>query len=277
MLPRLGLVPPGSPAGGLDTSGTVLVTGGTGALGSLLSRHIAGSHGARHLLLISRAGEGAPGARELRTDLASAGAQVRIEACDAADRGTLAALLDGVRPPVSAVLHIAGVLEDTLLDGLSGQRLAAVLRPKADAAWHLHELLPQAGSFVLFSSAAGMFGNRGQAGYAAGNCFLDALARLRAARGLPALSLAWGPWRNEAGMAGTAARGGPLAPLTDQQGLDLFDAALRTPEPVIAPLLIWGKAPFTGAERAAARPGPPDRDGGWPRCRRRSAAPRCSG
>jgi len=263
MIPRLRQVPHGSSTGAIDTSGTVLVTGGTGALGSLLSRHVVSAHGARHLLLISRAGQDAPGARELRAELASRGADVRIEACDAADRAKLAAVLADASPPVSAVLHVAGVVDDAVLGALTRQRVSDVLRPKVDAAWHLHELLPHAGSFVLFSSAAGMLGNRGQAGYAAGNCFLDALARFRAARGLPAVSLAWGPWQNEAGMAGTTARGGPLTPLTDQQGLDLFDAALRTPEPVIAPLLLRGETPFTPARKPSHRASAPEEGGTW--------------
>ncbi len=263
MIPRLSHVPRGSSTGVIDTSGTVLVTGGTGALGSLLSRHIVGNHGARHLLLISRTGEQAPGARELRAELASREAQVRIEACDAADRAKLAVILAAASPPVSAVLHVAGTVDDAVLESLTEQRVRGVLRPKVDAAWHLHELVPDAGSFVVFSSAAGMFGNGGQASYAAANCFLDALARFRAVRGLPALSLAWGPWRNEAGMAGTAARGGPLAPLTDRQGLNLFDAALRTPGPVIAPLLLRGRTPFTGARKPPPAARTPDRLSAW--------------
>jgi thioesterase domain-containing protein len=265
MIPRLSQVPHGSSAGAIDTSGTVLITGGTGALGSLLSRHVVSTYAARHLLLISRAGEDAPGARELRVELASHGADARIEACDASDRERLEAVLTSASPPVSAVLHAAGVVDDAVLDALTRQRVSDVLRPKADAAWHLHELLPHARSFVLFSSAAGMLGNRGQAGYAAGNCFLDALARFRAARGLPAMSLTWGPWHNEAGMAGTTTRGGPLAPITDQQGLDLFDRALRTPEPVIAPLLIRGKTPFADAHKPSPRTSAPDEPGTWQR------------
>jgi acyl transferase domain-containing protein/thioesterase domain-containing protein len=264
-IPRLTPVPHGSSPGAIDTSGTILITGGTGALGSLLSRHIVSTHQARHLLLVSRAGENAPGARELRAQLASHGADVRIEACDASDRAKLEAILASASPPVSAVLHVAGVVDDAVLDAQTRQRVSDVLRPKADAAWHLHELLPHARSFVLFSSAAGMLGNRGQAGYAAGNCFLDALARLRTACGLPAVSLAWGPWQNEAGMVGTTERGGPLAPITDQQGLDLFDTALRTPEPVIAPLLIRGKRPFADAQAPSPRTGAPDEPGTWQR------------
>jgi hypothetical protein len=137
----------------------------------------------------------------------------------------LEALLASADPPVSAVVHAAGVLDDGVLEFLTPERVAEVLRPKVDAAWYLHELTGS--SLVLFSSVAGLLGNAGQGSYAAANAFLDALARHRAARGMPGVSLAWGPWADEAGMAGGAAAG-PLAPLTGRQGLDLFDAALGT-------------------------------------------------
>jgi len=270
MAPRLSPLPrgQGGQGGAIDTSGTVLVTGGTGGLGSLLSRHLVNRHGARHLLLISRSGVDAPGARQLREDLAAAGAEVRIVACDVADRGKLAPVVASAVPPVSAVVHAAGVVDDAVFDALTQRRLADVLRPKADAAWHLHDLLPKVRSFVLFSSAAGVLGNRGQASYAAGNSFLDALARFRVARGLPAVSLAWGPWQNEAGMAGGGARRGRLVPLTDRQGLDLFDSALGARGPVLAPLLIRGKAgvlPLTAVSNPAGpvRSVAPDEAGNW--------------
>lgn len=262
-------LPPPSTVETLDTSGTVVITGGTGALGALISRHIVHRYKARHLLLLSRSGLEAPGAPKLLEELTKTiqsdgwndtNVRVEVVACDIADRATLAAVLAqntvGVDarvnratipgkistaplPPVSAVIHCAGVLDDALIgDGegdeqrnmLTVQRISHVLRPKADGAWHLHELVPRACSFVLFSSAAGILGNGGQAAYAAANCFLDALARLRSARGLSSVSLAWGPWVSEGGMHGTGTRrsdASALVPFTDQQGLDLFDAALR--------------------------------------------------
>ncbi len=223
LVPRLAPVAGGA-AGTIDVSGTVLVTGGTGALGSLLARHLVTAHRARHLLLASRTG--GPGDP-------IPGASVRIESCDVADRQALETLLASADPPVSAVVHAAGVLDDGVLESLTPQRVADVLRPKVDAAWHLHELTSS--SFVIFSSVAGLLGNAGQGSYAAANAFLDALARHRVARGLPAISLAWGPWANDAGMAG-GVQAGSLVPLSDRQGLGLFDAALGAGEPVLAPL-----------------------------------------
>jgi acyl transferase domain-containing protein len=243
LVPRLAPVACGA-VGAIDVSGTVLVTGGTSALGSLLARHLVTAHGARHLLLASRTG-GAP--RSPSPGDWVPGASVRIEACDVADRPALDALLASTDPPVSAVVHAAGVLDDGVLESLTPERVADVLRPKVDAAWYLHELTSS--SFVLFSSVAGQLGNAGQGSYAAANAFLDALARHRAARGLPAISLAWGPWANEAGMAGGVAAGS-LVPLTDRQGLGLFDAALGAGEPVLAPLAGYAR-PSRPAARAA--------------------------
>ncbi|WP_190127196.1 type I polyketide synthase, partial [Streptomyces inusitatus] len=227
----------GLPAGrGLDPAGTVLITGAGGTLGGLLARHLVEEHGVRHLLLTSRRGAAAEGAARLTEELTGAGARVVWAACDAADRAALAGLLGSVPEsrPLTAVVHAAGVLDDGTVESLTAERMDRVLRPKVDAALHLHELTRDLdlAAFVLFSSAAGVFGNAGQANYAAGNTFLDALAQHRRARGLTAVSLAWGLWDDEAGMAGTLAdhdrerlSRGSMNPLSAAEGLALFDAA----------------------------------------------------
>ncbi|WP_413116632.1 type I polyketide synthase [Streptomyces sp. CY1] len=182
---------------GWRPAGSVLVTGGTGALGGHVARWLART-GAEHLVLTSRRGMAAEGAVELKAELEALGARVTVAACDAADRAALAALLEGIpaQSPLSAVVHTAGVLDDGVIDALTVERAAGVLRPKVDAVRNLHELTAgmDLSAFVLFSSAAGTIGGPGQGSYAAGNAYLDALAAQRRADGLPATSIAWGAW-----------------------------------------------------------------------------------
>ncbi|WP_030950296.1 type I polyketide synthase, partial [Streptomyces sp. NRRL S-646] len=222
----------------LDPDGTVLVTGGTGGLGALVARHLVTEHGIRHLLLASRRGLEAPGAGELVAELAELGAQAEIAAVDVADRDQVAAMLDtvSVDHPLTAVVHTAGVLDDGVLASLTPDRLVRVMRPKADATVHLHELTRDAdlSAFVVFSSVAGTFGGAGQANYAAANAFLDAFAVTRRSSGLPAAALAWGPWAPGAGMTAELteadlrrmAREG-MQPLAPEQALGLLDTVLE--------------------------------------------------
>ncbi|MFJ9692894.1 type I polyketide synthase [Kitasatospora sp. NPDC101183] len=236
----------GTAASAWDPSGTVLVTGGTGGLGALVARRLVAEHGVRRLVLAGRRGADAPGAEKLAAELAELGAEAVLATCDVADREALAALI--AEHPPTAVVHLAGVLVDGPVTALTADRLDLVFRPKADAAWHLHELtreLPLT-AFVTYSSIAGTLGTAGQANYAAANAFLDALAELRRAQGLPAASLAWGLWD-----LGAAAGGGMgdglgqadlarfrrlgVAPLTEADGMPLFDLALGLGLPVTVP------------------------------------------
>ncbi|RCG13229.1 SDR family NAD(P)-dependent oxidoreductase, partial [Streptomyces reniochalinae] len=231
----------GVSAGPCFGEGTVLITGGTGALGEVTARHLVSRHGARRLLLASRSGPAATGIAELVAELEELGAHVTVAACDTADHDAVADLLAAIPAahPLTAVLHVAGVLEDATVTSLTPEGLRTVMRPKVDAAWNLHRLTRHLGlsAFVMFSSIAGTFGNPGQANYAAANTFLDALAHHRHAHGLPALSLAWGLWEESTGMTGTLtsadrsrlSRGG-LTPLATDRALHLFDQALTTPQ-----------------------------------------------
>ncbi|MBK3585786.1 SDR family NAD(P)-dependent oxidoreductase, partial [Streptomyces sp. MBT57] len=247
LVPRLARTAPPQDAGAAPGwgDGTVLVTGATGALGAVLARHLVRQHGVRHLLLVSRRGANAPGSAELSAELAGSGAEVTVAACDVADRDQVAALLGTVpaEHPLTGVVHTAGVLDDTTVSSLTPERLDAVLRPKTDAAWHLHELTRDLdlSAFVLYSTVAGLLGTAGQANYAAGNTFLDALAAHRRALGLPGTSLAWGLWAEASALSGhlsdadlrRLARSG-LRPLSTDDAMGLFDAAPGTGEALLA-------------------------------------------
>ncbi|MFH8979150.1 SDR family NAD(P)-dependent oxidoreductase, partial [Streptomyces sp. NPDC017890] len=241
LVPRL--APASVPDG--DTAvwdrGTVLITGGTGTLGGLVARHLVSEHGARDLVLAGRGGPEAPGAGELAAELEALGARVRLAACDVGDRAALAGLLDTL-PELRAVVHTAGAVADGVIGSLAPDQVDAVLWPKADAAWHLHELTRELelDAFVLFSSAVGVLGNAGQANYAAANAFLDALATHRRAQGRTAVSVAWGFWEQRSGLTTHLSdedlarlRGQGTAPLPVRQGLELFDTACRSADAVL--------------------------------------------
>ncbi|WP_425553671.1 type I polyketide synthase [Dactylosporangium salmoneum] len=220
--------------------GTVLVTGGTGALGALVARHLVSAYGVRDLLLLSRRGPAAPGADELAAGLRAAGATVDVAACDVADREQLAAALAG--RTLTGVVHAAGTLDDGTVAALTPDRVRAALRPTADALAHLDELTAGAGLalFVVFSSIAGQLGNPGQANYGAAKTFLDAFAQRRRAAGRPATALAWGQWAVDGGLgAGAeparAARSG-MRPWGPADGLAAFDMAVRRPEALLLPV-----------------------------------------
>ncbi|MEV4270030.1 type I polyketide synthase, partial [Micromonospora aurantiaca (nom. illeg.)] len=228
--------------------GAVLVTGGTGALGALVAEHLVSVHGVRSLVLVSRRGPEAAGAGELSERLSALGASVRVVACDVTDRDQVFGLVAEVAAEgrLAGVVHTAGVLDDGVVEGLTAERLRAVLAPKVSAGWFLHEATASLDLdlFVVFSSVAGVLGSPGQSAYAAGNAFLDGLAVWRRQLGLPAVSLAWGMW-DTAGMAASiggndrarTARAG-LRPMNARTGLELFDAAVGAERAVLVPAAI---------------------------------------
>ena len=224
--------------------GTVLITGATGMVGTVLARHVVSVYGVRHVVLASRRGDRAEGAAELAAELKRAGAQVQVLACDVADREAVAGLLAQLAqrcPPLRGVIHAAGVLDDAVITSLTPDRVDAVLRAKVDAAWNLHELTRDLdlSMFVLCSSIAATVGAPGQGNYAAANAFLDGLATHRRAVGLPGVSLAWGLWEQPSAMTAHLSgrdlarigRSG-LAAMNPEQALKLFDAALAIDHPV---------------------------------------------
>lgn len=233
----------------LDPAGTVLITGGLGELGSALAVHLVRAHGARRLVLLSRRGGNAPEAGSFVRELEAAGAErVDLVAGDVADRAAVAAVLEGIDPghPLTAVFHLAGVLDDGLVEGFTAERLHRVMAPKVQGARLLDELTERLdlAAFVLFSSAAGTLGTAGQSGYAAANATLDALAANRRKRGLAGLSLAFGLWE-QAGVGMTAHLGKAelgrlrrqgIGALTLAEGLNALDVALARPETQLMPV-----------------------------------------
>ncbi|MGW2332138.1 type I polyketide synthase, partial [Streptomyces sp. NPDC001700] len=192
---RLESAPMAGPASVWRPRGTVLITGGTGALGAHVAKWLAKA-GADHLVLLSRRGSEAPGATALETELTALGARVTIAACDVTDRAALAGVLSPLSGRLTAVVHLAGTVQfggsiDADLDAYTD-----VFRAKVTGATHLDDLVGDENldAFILFSSASAVWGGTGQAGYAAANAFLDALVQQRRARGLPGTSVAWGSW-----------------------------------------------------------------------------------
>ncbi|SFW88484.1 type I polyketide synthase [Amycolatopsis australiensis] len=250
-----------APAREWQPHGTVLVTGGTGAVGAHIARWLARS-GAEGLVLLGRRGPAAPGAAKLAAELTALGAEVAVVACDVTDREALAAVLDAIpaERPLTAVLHAAAVLDDGVLDRLDAGRFETVLRPKALAAAVLHEATRalDLDAFVLFSSVAGTLGNSGQAGYAAANAYLDALAVARRAEGLPATSIGWGAWagsRATEGVAGqTRTRRGAAGAMEPAMAITAMATALAHDDTaVVLADLDWTRL---GPALTAGRPNP---------------------
>ncbi|MEU5980640.1 beta-ketoacyl synthase N-terminal-like domain-containing protein, partial [Streptomyces sp. NPDC047315] len=261
LVPRLARThpPQDGPPPALDPEGTVLITGGTGTVGSLVAEHLVRTWGVRHLVLAARRGPDAPGAAELTERLTALGASVRVVAADVSAADAVTALVADVDPghPLTGVVHAAGALDDGVLPAQSPERLAAVWGAKATAAAHLHAAtadLPLA-LFLIFSSAAACLGSAGQANYAAANAYCDALAVRRRAAVRPGLSIGWGLWAEASGMTGhltdtdldRLSRAGGR-PLNAEQALDLLDAGCRHGAPYLL-------AANLDAHRIAARPG----------------------
>ncbi len=219
-----------------SAAGTVLITGGTGALGARVARWVV-DRGADHVVLLSRRGADAPSAAELTAQLRDRGARVTVVAADVADRDAVARLardLAEAGDPITAVFHTAGVADEAPLRELTKDELTAVLGAKVTGAQNLHDLLDDhpISTFVLFSSIAGIWGGGGQAAYSAANAYLDGLAAHRAQAGRPATAIAWGSWGG--GMVdaerGQRLRRGGVLPMDPDLALAAMEAALADGE-----------------------------------------------
>jgi len=224
---------------------SVVITGGLGALGLEVARWLVEAQGVEHVVLLGRRAPSQE-AQAIIDSMVEAGATVQVASCDVTNRDDLQAVLQSLPAdrPLRGVIHAAGVLDDGVVSGQSAERFERVLAPKVQGAWNLHTLTKDLDldAFVLFSSVASWMGTGGQSNYAAANAFLDALAAARSASGLPATSIAWGPW-SDGGMAarmGAAdkarmARTG-FELIETRQGLALLDACLSRDEPMLGAL-----------------------------------------
>lgn len=226
---------PGTPQ--IKPDATYLITGGLGGLGLAVADWLA-SQGARYIMLVGRSGAGnlSPKSQQILDRLQAAGVELKIAAADISQDDQVAEILRRIAdtmPPLRGVVHAAGVLDDGILIQQTPQRIHTVMAPKAIGAWHLHRLM--AGEtldfFVLFSSITGTLGSPGQGNYAAANAFLDGLAHQRRSLGLPATSIAWGPW-GQIGLAAQRQQGGlqglqGLRALSPATGLDIFGRLLE--------------------------------------------------
>ncbi|MET7774142.1 type I polyketide synthase, partial [Nocardia sp. NPDC005366] len=246
-------------------AGTVLVTGGLGGLGALVAGKLVEVHGVRDLVLTSRRGVDAPGAAAVVDELRSAGARVRVVACDIADGDAVRDLVSGITAAgrLTGVVHAAGVIDDGVIESLTTDRLRTVMAPKVDGGWNLHHATQdlELPLFAVFSSIVGTLGMPGQANYAAGNRFLDGLISYRRARGLSGVSLAWGLWDRATGMTGhldaaavARMRREGVAALSTRQGLALWDAGLASGQSLLVAARTDRSALRTAAEEGRLSP-----------------------
>jgi acyl transferase domain-containing protein len=222
---------PQAATGRFAADGTYLVTGGLGAIGLQVARHLV-ERGARTIVLVSRrdaAGETGDAIRRL----GATGARIVVLRADVAAPDAVPSLRRALQPlpPLRGIVHAAGVLDDGVVMEQTDERFAAVLAPKV-AGTRALETVSDGMSldfFVMFSAGASLFGSGGQSNYSAANAFLDGTAWRRRRKGRRGLSVNWGPWA-AAGMAASLSerdrrrftdRG--IAPIDVEQGLHVFE------------------------------------------------------
>jgi NADPH:quinone reductase-like Zn-dependent oxidoreductase/SAM-dependent methyltransferase/acyl carrier protein len=245
---KIVLTPPITHTQAIQADATYLITGGLGGLGLAVAQWLA-EQGARHLLLVGRS-EPKPEAQPQLKALAEMEVAVTVAQADVTILSQLTTVLEQVdkRYPIRGLIHSVGVLDDGALLQQNWKRFDKVFSPKMQGAWHLHQLTKKMplDFFVLFSSAASLLGNRGQANHAAANAFLDAFVHYRRAQGLPALSINWGAW-SEVGAAAELVRSNQMAArghgvISPRQGIDAFAHLLGQNAPQVGVIPIhWPK------------------------------------
>lgn len=212
-------VVPKTGASALSAEGSYLVTGGLSGFGLATAKWLARC-GARHLVLVGRRGVETPEAAPVIKELQGMGVVVVGVSCDVTDRNRLAQLIDrfgGEFPPLRGIVHGAMVLRDRPLRALTHKDMRAVMAPKIDGAFYLHQLTldRKLDFFICYSSVSGLIGNRDQSSYAGANTYVEALMVARRAVGLPGLAVGWG----SIGGTGTVARDSEIKGIFQRQGI----------------------------------------------------------
>lgn len=177
----------------LKPDATYVIIGGTGGLGRSITKWMV-SKGAKSIVLVSRSGKATSKVDDLIEEASHKGASVVVRSCDVSNQKQVERLVThGVKglPAIRGIIHSAMVLKDVLYEKMKFSEWESVTSPKVAGAWNLHRALlkTELDFFVTISSAAGAVGNRGQAAYAAANCFLNAFCQYRIKKGLPASSI----------------------------------------------------------------------------------------
>ncbi|KAK4210832.1 putative polyketide synthase [Rhypophila decipiens] len=269
------VIPP-EPSAQLPQNRSYLVVGGMGGIGQSISRHLVHMLGARNLILMSRSAEKQiPSSQDFLSDLESAGCKVCVRSCDVTDEAQLSRAVEECEletgAPVGGVIQAAMVLRDTIFDQMTLQDYTAAVRPKVVGTWNLHRLFganrPDLSFFIILSSFVGVGGNGGQANYAAGGAFEDALARHRASVGLPGVAIDLGAVKEigylvqHSHVADRLAKLGYKA-LSEREVLGLVEAAIKRPVhkddietcQIVTGILggsEWGNAPWAADPRFA--------------------------
>ncbi|MEW6994407.1 SDR family NAD(P)-dependent oxidoreductase [Colwelliaceae bacterium MEBiC 14330] len=205
-----------------DANKSYLVAGGLGAIGIGLVNFLI-NHGAQNIVITTR-NKTSQSAEQQLNEWQSTGVRVEVWQCDVTQHEEVVELCRTIETdvaPLDGIFNCAGVLNDGLISNQSWQGFQIPLTAKIQSSWCLHEVSKNLSLnwFVLFSSAASVFGSAGQASYACANSFLDGLAEYRRHIGLSGLSINWGPWAGN----GMAAASEVVNNLGRTNGLNMLD------------------------------------------------------
>ena len=215
---------------------TYLITGGTGGMGSVIGKHLAGQEKINLALLGSRAidMEDEDDRRVVRiNELKELGATVKYYACDVSDEKSLAGALDRIREdfgPINGIFHCAGVAGDGYLMNKDYATYAEVLAPKVTGSYLLYQLTKgdPLDIFYMASTMSTLISAPGSGDYVAANAYLDSFAAKLQKENILAISLNWPGW-SETGMAADRnldVSYGLFEPVDNESAMSILDEAI---------------------------------------------------